>query len=56
MNNEVRCTECGSSNYIKAGLGWRNREKNVQRYRCKDCGKVFVLKNGKVKEKINAKS
>ena len=47
---EVKCTECNSIDVTKAGLGWRSRVKNVQRYRCKQCGKVFVIKNGKAKE------
>jgi transposase-like protein len=42
-DNEVKCTKCGSTNHIKAGWGWRNGRKDVQKYRCKTCGKVFVL-------------
>lgn len=37
----TQCNECGSENVVKAGFAWRNRKK-VQRFRCKDCGKVFA--------------
>lgn len=37
----VKCNECESENVVKAGFVWRKRKK-VQRYRCKDCGKVFA--------------
>jgi len=54
---DVKCSECGSDEVIKAGWNWRNRKKDVQRYRCNKCGKVFVLpaipKNGE--GEINAK-
>ncbi len=46
VETEIQCNRCGSTNHTKAGWGWRRGVKNVQKYRCKDCGKIFVLKNG----------
>ena len=42
----IKCTKCGSKNWIKAGLNWRSGIKNVQKRRCKDCGRIFVLPKG----------
>lgn len=42
-NDKVRCTKCGSSNYIKAGRGWRHGLNNIQKRRCTDCGIIYVL-------------
>lgn len=39
----VKCDECGSENNLKSGKEWRKRKKNIQRYRCKDCGKLFRI-------------
>jgi transposase-like protein len=41
----VKCTKCGAENNIKTGFQWRKGKRDVQRYRCKECGKVFVLKD-----------
>lgn len=49
---KIRCTKCGSDNWIKAGWGWRKGKKDVQRYRCKNCGRIFVLSNGEDKNKV----
>ena len=45
----IKCTDCNSDNVIKAGFDWKDR-KRVQRYRCKNCGKVFVPKDEPPKE------
>ena len=37
----MRCPECNSEKVVKAGKEWRKRER-VQRYRCKECGRLFV--------------
>jgi transposase-like protein len=38
----AKCNKCGSTKNIKAGLGWRKGKRDVQRYRCLDCGKIFL--------------
>lgn len=40
---EVLCTRCGSDIYINVGLQYRHGVKDIQRRRCKSCGKIFVL-------------
>ena len=40
---EIKCNRCNSTDYIKAGWGWRNGMKNVQKYRCRKCGKIYVM-------------
>ena len=42
----VNCTKCGSENWVKTGLDYRDGVRNVQRRRCKDCGKIFCLDKG----------
>lgn len=37
MTNNVKCIRCGSVNVIKTG----KRQDGVQRYKCKDCDKIF---------------
>lgn len=51
MDN-VRCKRCGSENWAKAGLQWRNSKKDVQRRRCKDCGRIFVFPEGHTDSKV----
>ncbi len=48
IEKEIKCTKCGSSKWIKAGWAWRGGKKNVQRHRCCDCGKLFVIKENKI--------
>jgi len=43
-----KCTYCGSFNTIKLGFKW-NKFECLQRYKCKDCGRVFT--NKKLKQK-----
>lgn len=40
MQVEIKCTECGSTEYVKAGFDIKAR-KEIQRYRCKKCKKIF---------------
>ena len=47
----ARCNECRSENVIKAGFDWRDRARR-QRYRCKDCGKLFVMDELATKEQL----
>lgn len=44
----TRCPEkgCGSRNIIKYGRGKRKNIPDVQRYRCKDCGRTFCDRAG----------
>lgn len=51
MQVVIKCNVCGSEKVIKAGWAWRNRQKNVQKYRCKECGKIFVPVNGDKEKK-----
>jgi len=44
---KANCTECQSTNNIKAG----NFDKG-QRYKCKDCGKYFFKDNNNLKQSI----
>jgi len=37
----MKCPECGSDKITKAGIAWSKRRK-VQRFRCSDCGRLFV--------------
>jgi len=37
----LKCPECGSTEYAKAGKVWIARQK-VQRYRCTKCGRLFI--------------
>ncbi len=53
---EIKCTKCGVSNYYKTGFSWRNGKRDVQRYRCRNCGKVFVLRDNPMKEGSDAKT
>jgi len=41
-NEPIKCNRCGSTDFIKVGFNWRGGKKNVQRYRCRKCGKIFV--------------
>ncbi len=41
---EIHCDECDSTNIRKHGKGIRDR-KEVQQYFCKDCKKIFRLKD-----------
>ncbi len=50
----IRCNECGSVEYTKAGFSWRERKK-VQRYRCFVCGKVFVPTDEELKDNSEVK-
>ncbi len=45
----VKCSGCGSSNWIGAGWTWRDGAKNVHMHRCLDCGKKFVVKKDDTK-------
>jgi transposase-like protein len=38
----MKCPYCGSEEIIKKGKYWRNKE--IQRYQCKNCGKKFLEK------------
>jgi len=38
---ELKCPECDSVKLIKVGKGWSGRTK-VQRYQCKDCGRIVT--------------
>ncbi len=51
IETQIKCNRCGSMNYTKAGWAWRQGIKSVQRYRCRDCGKIYVLSNGNTKNK-----
>ena len=42
----IKCTKCGAENWVRAGLDFRKGIRNVQRRRCKDCGKIFSLLEG----------
>ncbi len=52
----IKCDECGSEEYVKAGKGWRvvslhpRARKQLQQYRCKKCGNLFVNENDYNKE------
>ena len=39
--SELKCNECGKSNYTKQGFNINKTGKH-QRYLCKDCGHVFT--------------
>lgn len=43
-DGSIKCDVCTSINVIKAGKGWRASTQH-QRYRCKDCGKLFMPKD-----------
>ncbi len=43
MNNEANCPSCSSKNIIKKGLR-KNKFQKIQRYRCKNCSKIFTNK------------
>jgi transposase-like protein len=43
MNTNLSCPECNSNEIIKAGCGWSGRYK-VQKYLCKNCGRIFGVK------------
>jgi transposase-like protein len=49
----TRCNECQSTNVVKAGFDYRARQK-VQRYRCKDCKKLFVIEEPITAEQLEA--
>lgn len=52
MQSQIKC-DCGSYDVIKSGMK-KNKHGNKQRYRCKSCGKRFIL--DKVKgHKVNGK-
>lgn len=38
----IKCNKCGSTDVYKAGLDWRGGKRTAQRYRCRNCGKIFV--------------
>lgn len=40
IENKIKCTKCGSENVIKTGKTWNKK----QRYGCKNCRKMFVIK------------
>ncbi len=46
MENNIKCSKCSSDNIIK----WCKRKTLnrgfIQRYKCKDCGKYFVINDG----------
>ena len=44
----MECKGCGSTNTVKHSI-YNNRKGKYQRYKCKDCGRVFV--DGKLGEK-----
>ncbi len=37
----MKCDECGSTNTTQHGF-YYNRNGKHQRYKCKDCGRVFI--------------
>ena len=47
-DNILRCPECKSIRLIKSGKGWSGRTR-VQRYQCKDCGRMVLVPIGVVK-------
>src|SRR3989338_1199097 len=48
MNKEINCPSCASKNIIKKGLR-KNKLQEIQRYRCKNCSKIFADKGIKNK-------
>ncbi len=56
VKSTIKCDECGSEEYVKAGKGWRvvtlhpKVRKSLQQYRCKKCGHIFVDVNDYNKE------
>jgi len=53
-HNKRVCRYCNSANIVKKGYR-RNENKKVQRYRCKDCGRKFILNKGFERMRINQK-
>jgi len=37
----MKCTRCESENYVKAGFR-KTKKGEVQKYKCKDCGREFT--------------
>ena len=54
MENKIICPKCESQNTIK----WTKRQTQnrgiIQRYKCKDCGKTFVIDDGFFRMRNNA--
>ena len=38
---KIKCPECQTTKVTKAGFTWQDR-KQVQRYRCGICGRLFL--------------
>ena len=54
MNKEINCPSCASKNIIKKGKR-KNKLQEIQRYRCRNCSKIFAdkgIKNKTYPEKI----
>lgn len=45
--DKVNCKHCGSDSYVRNGI-----VRNKQRYKCKECGRTFIV--GDLREKITA--
>ena len=45
----MKCPECKSANMAKAGKTWRGR-KLIQRWRCKNCGRIWTEVSPTIKE------
>jgi len=53
IENVIKCDVCGSLEVVKDGVR-KNKHREIQRYRCKDCGHRFTI--DKIKGyKVNAK-
>ena len=43
MSTDIKCKQCNHKGCVKQGIAYNKNSKNKQRYKCKKCGKVFVL-------------
>jgi len=41
----MQCPECKATEIVKAGMAWQARKK-VQRWRCLQCGRIFIEPSG----------
>jgi len=51
----IGCPSCGSNNIKKAGIR-HNKSGSIQRYACRDCGKLFSINIGFERMKHNSKA